>query len=499
LLKSSSLNKKFLAVNLIGAAVIVGALFVLSRVSDRGFNELVDINAKNVAILYKTSELKSLLSQELLEWHALVKHKTGLTAFLEAEKMVSQSAGALQTELPDTMNSPVKDFIGTQAELARAVRNQELEDKMGRPETAYPAETLIKESFSHLNRLSDLIVIESGEHQSLSINNSNRMLTMTLVTIVIIVLILNIFSHFYLRSTVIAPIIKITKASVRVSEGDFTPMPVVENRDEVGILSKYFNAMVTNIRQNVEVKDKLLNAAEEANRAKSIFLANMSHELRTPMHGILSYARFGQQKIATAGQEKLKSYFDEIYESGSRLMALLNDLLDLAKLESGKTTYSMQQADLVNIATTVVGQMRAFATEKGLRLESLTTLPELIGTFDSEKIMQVLSNLVSNAIKFSDKNTLVLIELAAHQDKIICRVINHGIGIPETELDSIFGKFIQSSKTKTGAGGTGLGLAICKEIVNQHGGRIWASSIDGKTTFTVELPKVAQVSRTIAA
>jgi signal transduction histidine kinase len=234
-------------------------------------------------------------------------------------------------------------------------------------------------------------------------------------------------------------------------------------------------------------------AAEKANLAKSVFLANMSHELRTPMHGILSFARFGQQKSGTATAEKLKSYFDEIFDSGSRLMTLLNDLLDLSKLEAGKIDYSMKKADFSVILAEVAAEMKAFAEEKSL---SLVIAPsgrqEALAVFDKDKMMQVLRNLLSNAIKFSDTGTSVRIELDRADGLLRCRIANRGIGVPDSELNSIFDKFVQSSKTRSGAGGTGLGLAICREIVLQHGGRIWAENRqDGETVFAFEIPKAA--------
>jgi len=253
-----------------------------------------------------------------------------------------------------------------------------------------------------------------------------------------------------------------------------------------------------------ERSDEILRSerdtSEKANQAKSVFLANVSHELRTPMHGILSFARFGQQKFETSTKEKLKSYFDEIYDSGSRLMTLLNDLLDLSKLEAGKITYSMQELDLGEIVQIVISEMAAFARENGLKLETTGDASNVIGTFDGDRIMQVVRNLISNAIKFSEKGTAVQIVLDQDQDKILCQVINHGVGIPKDELESVFDKFVQSSKTRSGAGGTGLGLAICREIVQQHGGRVWAESdLNSETRFIVELPRSAVETKQAAA
>lgn len=226
-------------------------------------------------------------------------------------------------------------------------------------------------------------------------------------------------------------------------------------------------------------------AAEKANHAKSMFLANMSHEIRTPMHGILSYARFGQQKYQTASPEKLKSYFDEIYDSGTRLMALLNDLLDLAKLESGKVKYVMADHNLTELLNTVAMELKAYSREKNIAIEVIDHSQSQRAYCDSDRILQVLRNLLSNAIKFSRSGSTIYLESFLHEKGIGCRVINSGIGIPQDELGSIFDKFVQSSKTRSGAGGTGLGLAICLETVRDHGGEIWAESIvDETTTFT---------------
>jgi signal transduction histidine kinase len=226
------------------------------------------------------------------------------------------------------------------------------------------------------------------------------------------------------------------------------------------------------------------NEAEHANKSKSEFLANMSHELRTPMHGILSYADFGIHRVGKVPEEKVLEYFHEIAESGRRLMVLLNDLLDLAKLEAGKMTYTMIEHDMYESIRSVANEFQPILEENGLQLKINQMEKPLIAVFDANRICQVLRNLLSNSIKFSEAGKKIVIQAekknvtiaGGQQPVIIVSVIDQGVGIPEDEVDTIFDKFIQSSKTKTGAGGTGLGLAICKQIVEDHGGRIWVEN-----------------------
>lgn len=251
------------------------------------------------------------------------------------------------------------------------------------------------------------------------------------------------------------------------------------------------------LRSLSEVHVRLATAvgvAEAANQAKSLFLANISHELRTPMHGVLSFARFGQQKFETSSKEKLKTYFDEIHDSGTRLMRLLNDLLDLSKMEAGKMNYTMREDDLIEVVQLVQSEMRALCADKGLKFELIKNQTDLLGTFDRERLAQVIRNLLSNAIKFSEKGSTVKVLLSGTTERLSCCVSNRGVGIQESELEFVFDKFVQSSKTNTGAGGTGLGLAICKEIIEEHQGRIWAESKVGQETrFTLEFPRSRRV------
>ncbi len=228
--------------------------------------------------------------------------------------------------------------------------------------------------------------------------------------------------------------------------------------------------------------------AEAANMAKSEFLANMSHELRTPMHAVLSFAELGERRATDVAPDKLAHYFGRIRQSGQRLLQILNDLLDLSKLEAGKMTYDMQPLELPPIVREVASEFIPLARDRGLRIHItlVDDLPRVKG--DSLRLIQVLRNLVSNAVKFSPEGGNVTLSAWQEGGCIQLAVDDEGVGVPPDELATIFDKFIQSSKTKTGAGGTGLGLAISREIIEAHGGGIRAENRpDGGARFVVSL------------
>jgi signal transduction histidine kinase len=238
------------------------------------------------------------------------------------------------------------------------------------------------------------------------------------------------------------------------------------------------------------------NKAEEANQLKSEFLANMSHELRTPMHAILTFSKMGIERIDKVPQEKILEYLTDIRESGERLISLLNNLLDLSKLELGHIELVIGKHDLYDLINDVLRQLGSLMEVKRLKLEfAKPDFPTVID-FDKDKIAQVIVNVVSNAIKFTTEGRLIKIGMKRSRlpdgaESIVISVFNEGSYVPENELSLIFDKFIQSSQTKTGTGGTGLGLAISSEIISMHKGAMWATSDkDSGTTLFVAIPVV---------
>lgn len=234
-------------------------------------------------------------------------------------------------------------------------------------------------------------------------------------------------------------------------------------------------------------------SADKANKSKSDFLANMSHELRTPMHAILNYAELGVERVSDADSDTLERYFSRVFESGQRLLSLLNNLLDLSKLEAGVVEMHFCNHDLRNLVDTVVDEIDGLISKQELTLVFPASKKRFFAEVDEEKIVQVFRNLLANAVKFSPPGSVIRMNLRhtkIHAEAAVeFEIVDQGMGIPEDELKLVFGNFVQSSKTKTGAGGTGLGLAICKDIIQRHMGSIKAQNCsDRGVRFSFTVP-----------
>jgi PAS domain S-box-containing protein len=251
--------------------------------------------------------------------------------------------------------------------------------------------------------------------------------------------------------------------------------------------------------------EKLLLAkelAEKSDKAKSAFLANISHELRTPMHAIISFAEIGIKKNGKVAEEDISRYFRRVLESGNRLLLLINDLLDLSKLESGSLNYNQEENDLEDITNTAIAELSELASKKSLQVIIDPPVVDTVCVFDRDKILQVIRNMLSNAIKFTPEGKTIRFRIKESslplgrrredqgiQPALLLMIEDQGVGIPDDELVSIFDKFVQSSKTRAKSGGTGLGLAISKEIIEGHGGLIQADhNPHGGAIFSFVIP-----------
>jgi signal transduction histidine kinase/CheY-like chemotaxis protein len=246
------------------------------------------------------------------------------------------------------------------------------------------------------------------------------------------------------------------------------------------------------ISQKKEIEEKS-ERAEEANRLKSEFLSNMSHELRTPLNSILGLANLMAEGIAGRINEKQKEYIEIIERNGKNLLQLINDILDLSKIESGKVEMSISKIQFKRFIESVSGSIMPLIERKGLSL-AIDAADDIFIYCDVDKLRQILINLIGNAAKFTEKGRIsisVTVEKGELHDRVIIKVSDTGIGIPADAIDYIFEPFRQVDGSLTRQyNGTGLGLNICYNLVKLIGGKIEVESEQGKgSTFTVTLLK----------
>jgi signal transduction histidine kinase len=278
-------------------------------------------------------------------------------------------------------------------------------------------------------------------------------------------------------------------ALARPHEQAFEPI-LVDYGGRVGLLDTQVllvaQAQLLSLSRLVEEQR---DAAETANRSKSEFLANISHELRTPLHGILSYARFGLNEATTAERSELHEFFHNVDHCAENLLHLVNDLLDLSKLEAGRMTFDFRPADLGELVAVAIDEFRSLCAEHKVEIRYQRPEEATATMVDPDRIQQVFRNLLSNAVKFSPSSGTIGVRLRRVGKAMLLSVRDEGPGIPPDEIEAVFDKFVQSSKTKSNSGGTGLGLAICREIVAGHKGRVWVENNAGVgCIFYVELP-----------
>jgi signal transduction histidine kinase len=313
-------------------------------------------------------------------------------------------------------------------------------------------------------------------------------------------LLIIIFSR-YLNVGLVRPVLRLAQLADHVREKKALPKDVdTWKADESG------GDEVTRLRRSfIEMVDTLERArreAEETDRVKTEFLSMVSHELRTPLTSVLGFTKMIRKRLITSvfpnvnqndkarrGIEQVYSNLDVIITEGDRLTDLINDLLDLAKLESGKMEWKMTRLHLPELVEHVAASMASLFEEKGLacRLELDRDLPPVTG--DRDRLIQVLINLVSNAIKFTDRGSVTC--AAAREDGFVrVSVVDTGVGITRADRRNVFSKFRQSGDVLTDKPkGTGLGLPICKQIVEHHGGTIWMESEPGQgSAFHFTIP-----------
>ncbi len=282
--------------------------------------------------------------------------------------------------------------------------------------------------------------------------------------------------------SLIGPITEIDARFSRIAAGDFTQRVTVTNRDELG-------ALAANVNLTCERLGELYQQLELASQHKSAFLANMSHELRTPLNAVIGYSEMLHEMAEDEGQEQFLPDLEKIRDAGRHLLQLINDILDLSKIEAGKMDLYLEEVDVAALLEEVRAIVTILAAAGGNRFEIVR--PTTLGTLytDRTKLKQSLLNLLSNAAKFTHEGRIAL-ELRTTEDALSFVVTDSGIGMTNEQLGRLFQAFSQADASTTRRyGGTGLGLAITKHFCELLGGRIDVESVPGSgSTFTITLP-----------
>jgi signal transduction histidine kinase len=246
--------------------------------------------------------------------------------------------------------------------------------------------------------------------------------------------------------------------------------------------------------------ERAKNAAEAASRAKTEFLANMSHELRTPLNSVIGFSDVLSEQVFGPLNENQSQYVVDILESGQHLLSLVNDILDLAKIEAGSMEIHTAALPVSRLVERTIQMFRERAIRLGIRL--VGHVADDVGYIeaDERRLKQLLYNLLSNALKFTPEGGEVRVDVTRRGDVVFLSVSDTGVGIPADECEKIFESFYQIDSTLSkNAQGTGLGLAVVRQIAELHGGTVHAESEPGHgATFVVTLPQPAHLSHELA-
>jgi signal transduction histidine kinase len=293
---------------------------------------------------------------------------------------------------------------------------------------------------------------------------------------------LALFLGYAISWSLVRPVQEINARLEEIAAGNFARHVAVPNRDELGALAVNLN------RMNDELA-RLYGQIEAASRHKSEFLANMSHELRTPLNAIIGFSEVLTERMFGELNDKQDEYLKDIYASGQHLLSLINDILDLSKIEAGRMELEVSDFDLPAAIDNALTLIRERASRHGIGLhhEIDPRLGRIKG--DERKLKQVLLNLLSNAIKFTPEGGRIDVRAALVDGMAEVAVADTGVGIAPEDQDAVFEEFRQVGTAAKKVEGTGLGLTLSRKFVELHGGRIWVKSQVGSgSTFTFTIP-----------
>lgn len=496
----ASVHTKLLAAFLIVTAVFIAMAVVSLQtiVSATQQSRLLD-EAHEMVSLAHESEYALARQMHFTDLALLSQDEEAISKVLRENNRFNDQLGELEaTGTPDKnlleqIRTSQDEAMAVVADIANAIRDR----KLG----AVTSVLLRRQERldSEITTRVGLLVAAQQDRMSQmrdSVTAANKRSLILTGAFAVIAVIFALLCGFVISWSIILPVHEAQRFLDRVAAGEFGARISVPNRDEFGTLAERMNHMSSELqrfdaeqRRAAAELGRLNQELEQTSKAKSEFLANMSHELRTPMNAILGFTEMLIDGLYGSVPKALEEPLTDIQLNGRHLLRLINDVLDLSKIEAGHMQLSLNEYSAREIVEIVNVSLRSLAAEKGLQFE--TRVPDDLPTAygDGGRLTQCLMNLAGNAIKFTREGRVVIgVELAGHD--LLFRVSDTGIGIPNEELQNVFAEFRQVDAAVTREfGGTGLGLSITKRFVEMHGGRIWVESEMGKgCTFYFTVP-----------
>ena len=413
---------------------------------------------------------------------------------------IEQAAPVEERAIIEEIRANQDSVMTAVADIANLIRDNRIDAAMTlHLRTSYPLYQEIEKLVRQVVALEEERM--AGLRESMAAANRHAVILLTgfLGLSILLALVLG----FLFSWSFILPVRDAERVLGQVARGDFSATIDVSNRDEFGVLAARVNDMTRELGKLYEEQQQAarqlgtLNVElRQASQAKSAFLASMSHELRTPMNAILGFTELVLDGVYGDPMPTLAEPLRDIQTNGRHLLRLINDVLDLSKIEAGRMELSLGDYAVADVVAVVHSSLRSLAAEKGLEFVAGVEdgLPTAVG--DAGRITQCLMNLGGNALKFTQQGR-VEIGVERQGDRLLYRVSDTGIGISPEQLDDLFTEFRQADPTVAREfGGTGLGLSITKKFVELHGGRIWVESEPGKgSTFFFILPVRVEPAR----
>ncbi len=444
-----------------------------------------------------TSELKDHVHISMLAVYDYVN--TGNTASKELYQQQFQEAFGAEYEL-FLLSQSAKDFIFTQNFNDRLLAVYNATDELVKIYEANPDSPELHNKLENLNILRDEfnIFLENEVTNQIGqqiastneeINSTASTIRYFLIGVALIVILVIAFVLSFISNDIRKPLKTLTKAAEQFGKGNFVKIHLKRN-DELGLFAKTFNKMGTDIAASQAALEEELEKTKKLDAQKSEFLSIAAHQLRTPMSGIRWVANMLFEGDMGELTKEQKHHLGNALENINRMVTLINDLLDVTKIEEQRFNYDFVQHDIVDITNNVIKRFENALTEKHLSIKVIHDTKKMQAEVDEDKLGIALENLIDNAIKYSHDKGKIEITIKKEKQHIICSVQDHGLGIAKESFDQVFTKFFRGQNIlKVITEGSGLGLFVVKDIIIKHQGTVEFSSEEDKgSIFTFKIP-----------